>query len=256
MTDYFSSLIAFIKFMLTDLELQQQSIAERCKKRSRTVIRATRIATACIVCTVAAILMGYWFLTNRVNSLTSERRVPLPRMNVSAKQISAIETKLNSISEPEILDENRQREIELTADEINTLIHKEPRLREAIFVRFEDQQIKADVSLPADSLPGGEGRFFNAEVTFEVDVIDGALSLTVSQASIDGSPISSMWIDQVKQRNFAQPLYNDRQISKILENVTEVEIDDNVLRLFVGSATNAEQTAMLAHKENPKMKVR
>ncbi len=203
---------------------------------------------------IVATTFVYGYVTSQVSSLTSDKRSKLPVVEISPERLAAIELQIDRVSKSIQNQGIENREFFLAAEEINTLLHKEPRLRNAIVVKIENDVLKADVSLPADSLPGGQGRFFNAEVIFSASVDAGKLNLTVAEASIDGESVSDVWINQIKGRNFAKPLYNDREIANLLENLERVEVEPNGIRFVLTGAANLLQASK--QTDNPQFYTR
>ena len=214
------------------------------RSRRRRILAGLAIAGV-IVCGAGG--AAYGFVRSQVSSFTSQKQAELPRVKMSRQRLARVESKLEAFSQqsrggrrPAI------RDLTLSTEEINALVHKEPRLRDAIYIRVEDGQLKADVSVPADLLPGGEGRFFNAQVTFDVGIEDGRLQLHVACATVDGRDVPEGLMAAVRERNFAKPLYNDREIAQLLANIESIHLERDAVRFHLRREVNAQQSARLA----------
>ena len=218
---------------------------------SRTQIRVNRAGFTWLGCVGVlagiALICGLCFaglalyLRSQFKTLTSDKRVVLPSVVVTAEQMQQIEKRIDKMSQRSSGRTLQDRELMLTPEDINALISKEPRLSQSVFVKIVDEQLKADVSIPTDFLPGGEGRFFNAEVTLQASIENDSLQLKIASVEVDGKPVAKSWIERFGANDFAKPLYNDAEISKLLENIEAVEIVDQAIRFRLRASANPEQ---------------
>jgi hypothetical protein len=218
--------------------------------KSRSWIRLLRRLSyvTCGLMILAGTVVAY--ARNRVTAYTSKSPIALPKQRLSRDHLARVERRLEKISNQVINYPQVQRDFLISTEEINTLVHKEPKLRDKIFVKISDDQLKADVCFPADLLPGGAGRFFNAEVTIEPKVENGKLKLTVKDALVDGQSVPEVWMKLVRERNFAKPLYNDAEIAQILANVESVMVEPYGMRFILRTAANAKQLVLQARNSD------
>ncbi len=196
---------------------------------------------------VAVVGIGaFYYARSRVAIYTAEKPVALPKVQVSKDRMVALEKRIGTISSSVDAGSTLSGEFILTSEEINALIHKEPKLRDKVFIEIIDQQLTADVSFPADVLPGGEGRYFNAKVKLNVSVAEGMLQVFIQEALVDDAPVPELWMKLVRERNFAKPLYNDSEISQILENIEAVKIENDAVRFQLRGSANEKQVALQA----------
>lgn len=206
---------------------------------------------AYVVCVVLIASGGLFaFARNRVAAYTSANPVAIPKQRLSRVHRAQVDKRLGSISEQVINGPKVRRDFLISTEEINALVHKEPKLRDKIFVKIVDNQLKADVCFPTDLLPGGAGRYFNGEVTIQPAIENGKLTLTVVDAVVDGKPVPELWMKLVRERNFAKPLYNDREISQILANVQGLIIEPYGMRFMLHDAANAKQLVLQARNND------
>lgn len=209
------------------------------------------------LCLCVALIAGSLFVyaKRKVTAFTSERPASLPAVKVSKDRMVALEKRIGSITHHVESGAKLQSDFLLTPEEINALIHKDAKLRDKVFIKIVDGVLKADVSFPADVLPGGEGRYFNAEVSLSISVVDGVLKLMISQALVDGEPVPDVWMRLVRDRDFAKPLYNDREISQILANVDDVQIQEDGIVFHLRGTANERQIVFQARRPNRRVRV-
>lgn len=225
--------------------MRDEPQTDRALRRTLQRGRLRRLSAIALHVVLVLALVGggvYAVIKHQTRRFTSETQRVLPRVESPRTKRVVAETKMKSARLDAV------RELTLTCDEINALVHKEPRLRGAVYVRLEDGLIQADVSLPADVLPGGNGRYINGEVCFAVELEEGRLRLTVASASVDGQAVPTSMLAPVRNRDFARPLYNDSEMSQLLENVERVEVLDDALRFHLKADPNATQLARVAQK--------
>ena len=121
-------------------------------------------------------------------------------------------------------------ELVLTAEEINALIAAEEQLRGRVFVRIEGGRVFGEVSIPTDMVPGGGGRFFNADAEFDVTMQDGILEVRLTNASVKGERIPEAVLEGLSQENLAKDAYKDRENAEILRKFESIEVvDDSIV---------------------------
>jgi len=122
------------------------------------------------------------------------------------------------------------QELVLTAEEINALIAAEEQLRGRVFVRIEEGRVFGEVSIPTDMIPGGGGRFFNADAEFDVSMRDGILEVRLTDASVKGERIPEAVLEGFSQENLAKDVYKDRENAEMLRKFESIEVvDDSIV---------------------------
>ncbi len=209
------------------------------------------------LCLCFVLLAGSLFVyaKRKVTAFTSERPASLPAVKVSKDRLVALEKRIGSITHHVESGAKLQSNFLLTPEEINALIHKDARLRDKVFIKIVEGVLKADVSFPADVLPGGEGRYFNAEVSLNISVVNGVLKLLIAEAQVDGEPVPDVWMRLVRDRDFAKPLYNDREISQILANVDNVQVQEDGIIFHLRGSANERQIVFQAKRPTRRIRV-
>ncbi|MCO8122313.1 hypothetical protein NHH03_11230 [Stieleria sp. TO1_6] len=192
------------------------------------------LAGGFIVCAaICAGVGGYWFLSSQITKYTSETPIDLPTVEYSAEQLAELDSRVESFREKLNEGETPEQDLVLTADDINAMISKNKDLKGKVFVKIEDDQVKGDVSIPIDKLPGGKGRFFNGAASFDVSMDGGVLIVTVDQATLNGEPIPEAILESFRKENLAKDVYSKPENAKFMRQFEDIRIEDNrfVLRV-------------------------
>lgn len=201
---------------------------------------------------LAIIAMGlgaYWFFTGQVEKYTDTQPAEIPVAEVSQEELDELKQRVEEFtaavrgkspddptSEPLPDDASKElvaappRELVLSADDINALIAGEEEVAGRLFVRIEDGQIFGEVSFPTDVIPGGKGRYFNADAEFEVFMEDGILEVRLVNASVKGQRIPEEFLQGFAEQNLARDVYNDPNNAEMLRKFETIEVrDDKVI---------------------------
>ncbi|MFG0264286.1 MAG: hypothetical protein ACF8AM_03930 [Rhodopirellula sp. JB055] len=229
--------------------------------------------TVAIVVMIASGFGVYYFLTGQVEKYTDTQPADVPvvewdeeRLDELQARIDAFTEQVKSGSQEESTDTDTDgkvatddadeaegtsdeslvpaevpRELRLTSEEINALISSNEDLRGKAFVRIEDGRLYGQVTLPTDQIPGGKGRYFNADAEFEVSMDNGVLVVRLTSASVKGEPIPEAFMEGFSQQNLAKDAYDDVETAELLRKFDKIEVVDDaiVLRLRDPSAEDA-----------------
>ena len=122
------------------------------------------------------------------------------------------------------------QELRLSAEEINALIGANEQLKGKVYVRIEDGQLSGQVSIPTDMIPGGKGRFFNADADFSVSMENGVLVVRLTGARVKGEPIPDEVMEGFSQQNLAKDAYNDAENAELLRKIESIQVvEDSIL---------------------------
>src|SRR5260370_23878939 len=118
----------------------------------------------------SAIVHGTYWLA-KTHSI-AEAPAPVPEFAASDEQIQSIQERWQEFEQK--TRAGQPAEIELTADDINTLIAANRDTRRKAFVSIEENRMRLQTSVPLGELIGRSGYYFNGDVTIE---LKGAESL-------------------------------------------------------------------------------
>ena len=112
---------------------------------------------------------GYWLAKTRS---IAEAPVSVPEFSASDQQIQTALERWQDFEQK--IRAAQPVEIELTADDINSLIAKNREARGKVLVSIEGNQLRLQMSVPFGELLGWPGYYFNGDITLE---FKGAQSL-------------------------------------------------------------------------------
>lgn len=193
---------------------------------------------------------GYWFITQQVEKYTDAEPEPLPAIEMQDEEVAALKEEVDSflkqvspigdnrdsrdsrsIATPPEKEADGQTELVLTARQINALLQMDETLRGRALVEIEDGLIRAKVSIPTDQIPGGAGRYFNADAQVDVRLDDGVLVVQLVNAQVKGEPLPERFIQELAKENLAKDLSNDARTVKVLRRFDSIEVEGSTIRL-------------------------
>src|SRR5437763_1342713 len=171
---------------------------------------------------------SYWLAKTR--SL-AEAPTPVPKFNASDQQIQLVQERWQDFEQK--ARAGQAAEIELTADDINSLIATTGNARGKVFVSIDGNQLRLQASVPIGEFLGRPGYYFNGDVIIEL----------LGVPSLDGPRFSRITIyrEQVPT-DFLEWKYRSRHLREYLadqRNAYEIgtmEIRDGkvILRSRIG----------------------
>ncbi|MFV2067843.1 MAG: hypothetical protein ACC645_12785 [Pirellulales bacterium] len=183
---------------------------------------------------------GYWFFQGQVAKYTSDKPAEMPVIEYSEEELAAIESRVETFKEA--IDKGETPEdLVLTAEELNALISKEDGLRGKVYVTIQEGQVSGEVSIPADFVPGGKGRYFNATATFNVSLDHGVLIVTLADASVKGKRVPQAFIDGMAGENLAKDIYKDPEMAETFRRFDRLTIEDDKIVLKSASPRPEEK---------------
>lgn len=183
---------------------------------------------------------SYYFLSGKIEQYTDAEPLDLDEVAYSDEEMEILKTRLSSFENAVDEGSSEVQELELTADDINALIAEEEKLKGRVFVTIEDGQIGADVSVPADFVPGGGGRFFNGSVKVDASMEGGVLIVTLVDAEVGGERLPDQFIEAMANENLAKEFYKKEENAKTMRRFEDIRIEDDrvFLRLKPGPGSS------------------
>src|SRR5437870_12375902 len=129
---------------------------------------------------------SYWLAKTRS---IADAPVPVPEFSASDSQIQSVRERWQDFEQK--ARAGQPAEIELTADDINTLIAKNPDMGGKVFVSIEGNQLRLQTSYQLGEFLGRPGYYFNGDITVE---FKGAQSLENPQLNrivVNGEQVPS-----------------------------------------------------------------
>lgn len=217
----------------------------------------------CLIITVILILIivgltigGYYYLKSQINKYTSDKPADIPSVTLPAEQLEELQARVDSfqssfeeIAKPDE-DGSENVELILTQDEINALIASNPDFANRVFVTIKDGNVSADVSIPLDEVPMAGGRYLNASASLNVSMNNGALLVTLADASVNGQPIPQEIVTAMQSENLAAELYKEPEAVKVIQRVKELKIEDKRIILVATPKVSADKPAEVANEDS------
>lgn len=225
-----------------------------------------------VILLIALVLGGtYWFYQRQITRFTDEKPMEIPVVDVTEEEVEEVKERITrfkqtveppSDGDPATVDEASTdttadsaaagdgdedtesdaepveaspTELVLTARDINALIAGEPELRGRAYVDIEDGQISGKVSFPTDFVPGGGGRFFNADANFEVSMHDGILIVRLVDARVNGERLPESVRQAFASENLAKDAYKDPKNAEMLRQFESIDVVDDTIVLKLRS---------------------
>lgn len=203
----------------------------------------------CLAALVALLLMaacggfgGYYLVSGQVQKYTSETPAEIPTVDFTVEQLSQLEDRLGTFQQA--LDDGQPAEdLVLSADEINAIIEKNDTLRGKVYIRIEDEKVSGDVSIPVSGIPGGDGRFLNASVTFDVSLDNGVLIVTLVDAEVEGTQVPQPFLEAMGNENLAKDFYKDPENAKLISRFESIRIEDDSIILELRKESDDDSTS-------------
>ncbi len=186
---------------------------------------------------------AYWYFAEQLETFTASAPVELPVVEYAPEKIEKLEAEIETFRQSLEAPEAQHQELVLTADDINALISRNEVLRGKLHVNIVEGQVIGDVSVPTDSIPGGEGRFFNAKVRFDVSLEEGEVVILLASAEVKGREVPKPIVDAMAGQNLAKDLYKNPEAAQWLERFESITFEEDRVRIRVTAEPGVDQGA-------------
>ena len=133
----------------------------------------------------SAIMHGIYWLA-KTHSI-AEAPVSIPEFSASDNQAQAVQEKWQDFEQKKRA--GQPAEIELTADDINSLIAANRRARGKVFVSIEGNKLHVQTSAPVGEFVGRPGYYFNGEIVAESGGPESLESLQLDRITVNGEHV-------------------------------------------------------------------
>jgi hypothetical protein len=135
----------------------------------------------------SAIFHGlYWLAKAQAIAQTPVR---VPEFTASDTQIQTVHERCEDFEQK--ARAGQPADLELTADDINTLIGTNQDLRGKAFVSIEGERLRCQASVPLGEFIGRSGYYFNGDVTFELKGAESLENPQLKGITVNGEPVPS-----------------------------------------------------------------
>jgi hypothetical protein len=135
----------------------------------------------------SAIVHGIYWLA-KTHSI-AEAPLPVPEFTASDEQIQAVRERWEDFDQK--TRAGQPAEIELNADDINSLIATNPEVRGNVFVSIEGNQLRLQASAPLGEFLGRPGYYFNGDITVEFKGAESLDNPQLNRLVVNGQQVPS-----------------------------------------------------------------
>ena len=188
---------------------------------------------------IVVVLIGGYATFRYFTGFAADEPVVLPEVTVAPAQQQSLRARFQDLGAR--LDAGTLTEpVEITADDINGVIHSHPeleKLRDHVFVRMEGDAISADVSIPIDEtglskeLGLLEGKYLNGSVSLVPEVVDGEVTLSVKSFTANGRTVPEYVLRRIETR-----MRTDPEAKAALKKLGNLRVRDGKLVIDPGGA--------------------
>ncbi len=133
----------------------------------------------------SAVVHGVYWLT-KTHSI-AEAPAPVPEFTASDQQVQLTQERCQEFEQK--ARAGQPAEIELTADDINSLIATNRDARGKIFVSIQENRMRLQTSVPLGEFIGRSGYYFNGDVTIELKGAESLENPQLNRIVVNGEPV-------------------------------------------------------------------
>jgi hypothetical protein len=147
----------------------------------------------------SAVVYGIYWLA-KTHSI-AEAPAPVPEFTPSDEQVQAAQERWQDFEQK--ARAGQAAEIELTADDINSLIAVNRNARRKAFVSIEQNRLQLQASVPLGELLGRPSWYFNGDIAIQLNGEESLEQLDLSQIVVNNEPVP---------KNFLNWKYHSRRL--------------------------------------------
>ena len=133
----------------------------------------------------SAVLHGLYWLTKA--QAIAQKPVPIPEFTASDGQTQSVHERCGDFEQK--ARAGQPAEVELTPDDINTLIATNKDTRGKIFVSIDGERLRCQASVPLGELMGRSGYYFNGDIVVELKSAESLENPQLNQIVVNGEPV-------------------------------------------------------------------
>ena len=133
----------------------------------------------------SAIFHGLYWLTKA--QAIGQKPVPVPGFAASDAQIQSVHERCEDFEQK--ARAGQAAELELTADDINTLIATNQDMRGKIFVSIDGDRLRCQASVPLGEFISRSGYYFNGDIAGQVKSAESLENLRLSGITVNGQAV-------------------------------------------------------------------
>jgi hypothetical protein len=133
----------------------------------------------------SAILHGIYWLTKA--QALAQNPVPIPEFTPSDAQIQSVHERCEDFEQK--ARAGQAAELELTQDDINTLIATNQDTRGKVFVSIDGDRLRCQASVALGELMGRSGYYFNGDIAVELKSAEPLENPQLNRIIVNGEPV-------------------------------------------------------------------
>jgi hypothetical protein len=135
----------------------------------------------------SAIFHGLYWLTKA--QAIGQTPVPIPQFTASDTQIQSVHERCEDFEQK--ARAGQAAELELTPDDINTLIAANQDARGKVFVSIDGVRLRCQASVPLGEFIGRSGYYFNGDIAVELENAESVENPQLNRIIVNGEPVPS-----------------------------------------------------------------
>jgi hypothetical protein len=166
-----------------------------------------------------------------VNRFTDTQPLTLPQVEISKMELDALDQRVAEFRKG--VDAQKPGTVlELTVKELNALIDRNAELKGKLYVTIESDQVKGQISIPLGDIPIPliqgwlKGRYLNGSAGLKGSLENGVLIVTLQSVEVNGKPIPSEVLSEIRKQNLAKDLYQNPKNAELIRKFESLEIKD------------------------------
>src|SRR4026208_731967 len=133
----------------------------------------------------SAIFRGLYWLTKA--HAIGQTQMPIPGFTASDAQIQSVHERCEDFEQK--ARAGQPAELELTSDDINTLISTNQDMRGKIFVSIDGDRLRCQASVPLGEIIPRSGYYFNGDIAVELKSAESPENLPLSRISVNNETV-------------------------------------------------------------------
>ncbi len=151
--------------------------------------------------TQSAVARGILWLT-KIHAV-ADRPAAIPSFEASPSEMADVRERWQKFEQT--VHEGSPAWIELTGNDLNSLIASNPEFAGKVFASIEGNWLRFQVSVPLTKFIGRAGHYFNADIVIESDGAQSVQHLKVNRIKVNNEPVP---VDLLNWRLHSQPLHD------------------------------------------------
>jgi hypothetical protein len=163
-----------------------------------------------------------------VNKFADTKPMALPKVQLSKAETESLDQRVKAFQSA--IDTNGPAQpLTLAVNEINALIDRKPELKDKFYLGIDDDQFKAQVSIPLEDLRIPffrgllKGRYLNGSANLKAFLQNGVLVVTLDSVEVNGKQLPAEMLAGLKNKNLVEGLMSDPNIAAVLNNLQSIQ---------------------------------